>query len=137
MKRLWSSKLGWCLALAYLALALGLFYVAMTCGGMLCDLAAWPVFVPSGAYYYILYEWLDQWYLFGYSGSPFRAPWLVVPSVITNAGLYYLVGYAIGVGFEGLRPSPGNLLSLRACLLVLLLLVVVVPFVWMLASALS
>lgn len=134
MKRFWSSKLGWCLASAYVALALYLFYVAMTCGGMFCDLVAWPVFLPSGAYYYILYEWLDQWYVFGFIGSPIRAPWLVLPSIITNAGLYYLVGYATGVWFEGARSPRGNVPSARAILLTLLVVVIVLPFVWALAS---
>ncbi len=136
MKRFWGSKLGWTLALVYLAVALGLFSVALTCAGMLCELAAWPVFLPTGAYYYLAYEWLDQWYVFGDVAAPFREPWLVVPSVITNAGLYYLVGVAIGIGFEGPHPSRRGFASLRAFLLMLLIAIIVFPFVWALAAPL-
>ena len=103
---------------------------------MLCDLAAWPAFFPFGALYYGMYEWLNQSYIFGRTVATFRDPWLIIPTVITNAGLYYFVGYAIGVGFGGRRLILGKLISLRAFLLLLLLGVVVPPLVWVLVTAL-
>ena len=90
---LWRSRTGWGFATVYLVAALFLFHYAMTCHDWMCDLAAVPVFFPGG-----LIPWLPFSGRFDYVPDPMRRWAFVIPAVLLNLGIYYLIGFAIGAG---------------------------------------
>lgn len=61
------SKTGLVVTAVYFCFAVVLFYKAMTCGSMMCDLEAWPVIVPFGIIIAVLVKVLDKFYFFGTS----------------------------------------------------------------------
>jgi hypothetical protein len=92
------SKGGSCLSLVYIIAAILLFHDAMTCGGLLCDLSALLVWLPAGILYFTAYNLLDKWFVFGDIGAtaaPARQWLFIIPTVITNAVIYYFIGYGI------------------------------------------
>jgi len=88
---MWRSRTGWILVAIYLIAAFFLFWDALTCVGVDCDLRAWPVFVPAGLAYYA-----GSNFLLGYAPATPIEWRLITPSILTNVILYYFVGYLIG-----------------------------------------
>lgn len=84
------SKAGWTLAAIYLAVALLSLARALDCReGFFCGIAAIPMLVPAGIVYLLL--------LADHLRSPAILQWpLIVPTLLTNAALYYLLGRWIG-----------------------------------------
>jgi hypothetical protein len=84
------SKAGWTLATIYLVVSLLALYRALHCSDdFFCGIAAIPMLIPAGVVYLLLFS--------DYLTSPAILQWpLIVPTLVTNAGLYYLLGRWIG-----------------------------------------
>ena len=84
------SKAGWTLAAIYLIFSLALLYRALHCSDdFFCGIVAIPVLIPAGLIYLLL--------LADHVSSPAILQWpVIVPSLLTNAALYYLLGRWIG-----------------------------------------
>lgn len=84
------SKAGWTLATIYLIVSLALLYRALVCSDdFFCGIAAIPMLIPAGVVYLLLFS--------DYLTSPAILQWpLIVPTLLTNAAFYYLVGRWIG-----------------------------------------
>jgi hypothetical protein len=84
------SKAGWTLAAIYLIVSLALLYRAMLCSDdFFCGIVAIPTLIPAGVVYLLLFS--------DYVSSPAILQWpLIVPTLLTNAAFYYLVGRWIG-----------------------------------------
>ena len=80
------SRAGWTLAVAYVVLSLWLLFRAWRCtDDFLCGAIAWPMLTPAGFVYLWLYG--DR------LASPAVLQWpLVLPTLLTNAALFYLLG---------------------------------------------
>lgn len=86
------SKVGAFFAVAYVALALPLFFRAATCSGWACDLVALPAAFPLG----FLFSW-------AFDVPNLRTLSLIVPTVIGNALFYFGFGIACEKVFVRLR----------------------------------
>ena len=84
------SRAGWALAGLYLAVALLALWRAFTCrDDFFCGIETIPMLVPAGFFY--------LWLLVDHLPSPALLQWpLIVPTLITNVVLYYLLGRLIG-----------------------------------------
>lgn len=85
------SKAGWMLSKIYLVTSLVLLYGAMHyCrDDFFCGIVAIPMLVPAGVMYLLLFS--------DYLSSPAIVQWpLIVPTLLTNAAFYYLLGRWIG-----------------------------------------
>jgi len=92
------SKSGWFFVVTYLCFAVVLFYKAMTCGSMMCDLEAWPVVVPIGIVYGVIIRLLDKIYFFGTSYTNFSLGnhFFVILTITGNLVCYYWFGVFAG-----------------------------------------
>lgn len=84
--RMFRSKAGWVLATLYVVVSSLLLVRALQCrDGFFCGITAVPMLVPAGFAYLLL--------LGDHLPSPAILQWqLVVPTMSTNAVLYYLLG---------------------------------------------
>ena len=89
-RAIWRSRSGLIFATLYLIAAAALYFKALTCNdGFFCGIEVLAVFVPAGLIYS---ELLDQ-----FVGSPIALQWqVIIPTVVTNAVLYYFLGYGVG-----------------------------------------
>jgi hypothetical protein len=98
------SRTGWAFAAAYLIPAVFFLWDGVTCVGMLCDLPAFLVLLPTGWAYYMISN-----FFFGYAPDPLVGwggvghdlhrfiKWgFIIPSVLMNVILCYCVGYLMG-----------------------------------------
>ena len=105
------SKSGLFFAGIYFIFAVVLFYKAMTCHSMLCDLEAWPVIIPSGIVCLFAVKALDSIYFFGTSytnislASLSDAILFIIPTMIGNMVFYYWVGVFIAWIFRKIIPK--------------------------------
>jgi hypothetical protein len=85
-----NSKAGWMLATIYLVVSLFLLYRALHCrDDFFCGITAIPMLIPAGVAYLLLFS--DS------LTSPAILQWpLIVPTLLTNAACYYLLGRWIG-----------------------------------------
>jgi hypothetical protein len=85
-----NSKPGWALASFYLVVSLALLYQAIHCrDGFFCGIAAIPMLIPAGLVYLMLFS--------EHLASPAMLQWpLILPTLVTNAMLYYLLGRWVG-----------------------------------------
>lgn len=85
-----NSKAGWTLAAIYLVVSLLLLYQALRCrDDFFCGIVAIPMLIPAGVLYLLWFA--DD------LASPAILQWaLVVPTLATNAVLFYLLGRWIG-----------------------------------------
>jgi len=95
--RLLRSKSGWAVAALYLLASLLLLVHSAQCrDGFFCGVGAVPMLVPAGFAYLLL--------LADHVPSPAALQWPVfVPSMLTNAVLYYLLGALLGRLSQGRR----------------------------------
>ena len=93
---IWRSRSGLIFAALYLIAATALYFKALTCNdGFFCGIEVLLVFLPAGFIYSGL---LDQ-----FVGSPIALQWeVIIPTVVTNAVLYYFLGYGVGAAFRKL-----------------------------------
>jgi hypothetical protein len=84
------SKAGWALAAIYLVVSLALLQRALLCSdGFFCGIVAIPMLIPAGFVYLLLFS--------DYVTSPAILQWpVIVPTLLTNAAFYYVVGRWIG-----------------------------------------
>lgn len=75
----------------YLVAASWVLYDALTCQTMLCGLTGMIVTLPSWAVFRLIYECLDQIFVFGYITSHVE-DFLMFPALILNTLLIYLLG---------------------------------------------
>ena len=87
---MWKSKAGWTLAAIYLVLSLVLLYRALHCrDDFFCGITAIPMLIPAGLVYLLAFS--------EYLSSPPPLQWpLIIPTLITNTYIYYLIGRWIG-----------------------------------------
>jgi len=80
------SKAGWMLATIYLVISLVLLYRALHCrDDFFCGIIAIPMLIPAGVGYLLLFS--------NHLASPAILQWpLIVPTLVTNAVFYYLLG---------------------------------------------
>jgi len=94
MKKHLKSRAGWFLVVIYLIVAFFSFWEALTCTGILCDLAALPAVIPLGLPVAWFTDWID--YLFSIPGHVpsfhFRNWYFIIPTVIANSVFYYWLG---------------------------------------------
>lgn len=96
------SKSGALFAALYLMPAAFLFREALTCGTMLCDLVAFPVFVPAGLVYWLPFSKLGP---LTYVPNPMSQWRFVIPTMVTNLVSYYFLGWGVGtVARKWFRP---------------------------------
>jgi hypothetical protein len=105
------SKIGWVFAFGYLFFAAVLFYKAMTCRYMLCDLEAWPVIIPAGIICLLAVKALDSMYFFGTSYTNISlanlsdAFFFILPTVIGNMICYYWLGVLAARIYKKIKPN--------------------------------
>lgn len=90
MTSILKSKAGLTLAAIYLVVSTIILYEALHCrDGFFCGITAIPVLIPAGIVYLLLFS--------KYLTSPPILQWpLLIPTLGTNALLYYLLGRWIG-----------------------------------------
>jgi predicted cobalt transporter CbtA len=82
--------MGWMLATIYLVTSLVLLYRALHCrDDFFCGIIAIPMYIPAGIVYLRLFA--------DHVDSPAALQWqIIVPTLVTNAAFYYLLGNCIG-----------------------------------------
>ena len=84
------SRVGLALATIYLVVSVALLFAAMHCrDDFFCGITAIPVLIPAGVVYLLLFS--------EYLANPPILQWpLLIPTLMTNAVLYYLIGRLVG-----------------------------------------